>query len=597
MDQGGSDSMCFWSENHQILFAVSEFLVGQLFPDEVFAVDGKTGAEHQAMAASRIDAWMESRFLYGFTEWYSNNYYPEDIAPMANFIQFAQDDDRVLRMKMIMDLIWFDLASQCFPYHGTDAESGDPRTYYVFQSSSGRMYSDNRMSDDVGNRLRNYTDYVLQPDETADFSGSWKTSSNGFFNCFRQMMEATDGEGQPFYEVPEVLLAIFNDPSETKIIKSSQSLDVEELEGEGLLGQDDKSIMMQFGMEAFTNPEVIDNSITYIARNGMFTNEFTNDFKLVNIWLLRAFNGLGVVSSLLHPSLDGVAIQRANVYTYRNGSYSLSTAQAYQTGDYADQQAVSQAVLTNYLSVFTSQPAKIPRRSGTPTYWVGNGRNPYSVQEKNVNLSIFIPPTKVGFMEPMIVEKTTHAFFPVQLFDQVDESHLDEGYVFGEADGTFIALIARHPLAFRSFAESSVAGDTDDMLKRGSAGSELTEKYDLVQYGEGTHYWVTELSDENRETFHAFVTRVLANTIGFQSAANILTYETILDGEVSSSVLQAVYGVSFSVNGTIRDLDYGRHESPYVENGVTVRKAREIVFSFGGHTLRLDYCQRVREES
>lgn len=595
MDQGGSDSMCYWSENHQILFAVSEYLVGQLFPDEIFAVDGKTGEEHKAMAASRIDAWMESRFLYGFTEWYSNNYYPEDIAPMANFIQFADDASRVTRMKMIMDLIWYDLASQCFPHQGTDEESGTPRTYYIFQSSSGRMYSDNRASDDTGNRLRNYTDFVLQPNETEAFAGSWKTSGNGFFNCFRQMLEATDGEGHPYYEVPEVIKAIFNDPSESKIVKSSQSLDVEELEGEGLLGQDDKSIMMQFDMEAFTNPEVIDNSIAYIARNGMFKNEFTNDFKLVNIWLLRALHGLEAVSSLLHPSLDGVAIQRANVYTYRNASYSLSTAQAYQTGDYADQQAVSQAVLTNYLSVFTTQPAKIPRRSGTPTYWVGNGRNPYSVQEKNVNLSIYLPPTKVGFMEPMIVEKTTHAFFPVQLFDSVDESHLSEGVIFGEADGTYVALLARYALSFKTFEESTVEGNKDDMLVRGSVADVITEKYDLVQSGDGAHYWVTELSSSSVETFAEFRARILANPVAFDETTNSLSYSTVLDGDAASSTLEAVYDVSFTVNGTVRDLQYDRYESAWVETGTVSRKADEIVFAFGGHTLTLNYAAGTRE--
>jgi hypothetical protein len=57
---------------------------------------------------------MRQRFLYGFTEWYSNNYYPGDVAAMANFIQFSEDETMVNRMKMIMDLIWFDVASQAF---------------------------------------------------------------------------------------------------------------------------------------------------------------------------------------------------------------------------------------------------------------------------------------------------------------------------------------------------------------------------------------------------------------------------------------------------------------------------------------------------
>ena len=94
MDQydGRADSMCHWSENHQILFATTEYLAGCEWPDATFA-DGKSGEEHVTMAKERIEAWMYQRYYYGFNEYYSNNYYPEDIAPMANFIQFARDED------------------------------------------------------------------------------------------------------------------------------------------------------------------------------------------------------------------------------------------------------------------------------------------------------------------------------------------------------------------------------------------------------------------------------------------------------------------------------------------------------------------------
>ena len=91
-DDGRKDSMCHWSENHQILFAVTEYLAGCEWPDAVFA-DGKNGLAHVEMAKERIEAWMYQRYYYGFNEYYSNNYYPEDIAPMANFIQFARAED------------------------------------------------------------------------------------------------------------------------------------------------------------------------------------------------------------------------------------------------------------------------------------------------------------------------------------------------------------------------------------------------------------------------------------------------------------------------------------------------------------------------
>lgn len=54
MDQPGRDSMCYWSENHQILFSTAEYLAGQRWPGETFTNDGKTGAEHRDMARRRV---------------------------------------------------------------------------------------------------------------------------------------------------------------------------------------------------------------------------------------------------------------------------------------------------------------------------------------------------------------------------------------------------------------------------------------------------------------------------------------------------------------------------------------------------------------
>ena len=37
MDEPGNDSMCYWSENHQIMFAVSEYLAGKEWQNEIFS--------------------------------------------------------------------------------------------------------------------------------------------------------------------------------------------------------------------------------------------------------------------------------------------------------------------------------------------------------------------------------------------------------------------------------------------------------------------------------------------------------------------------------------------------------------------------------
>ena len=367
MDQydGRSDSMCHWSENHQILFATTEYLAGSEWPDANFA-DGKSGAEHVKMARERIEAWMYQRYYYGFNEYYSNNYYPEDIAPMTNFIQFAsaEDSEMVSQMKMIMDIIWIDIATQSYKY-----VDGEGKTQYAFMSASGRMYMDNKSSDDTGNRLRPYVDLVLQN------GNDYKTNSNRFFVCFRRMYETTV-DGKPLYQVPDVIKAIFDDPNSKQVVKSSNGITISELKADGFIGQDVDQIMMQMGMEAFSNKEVIDNSITYLRRNKLFNNEFLNDFKLVNIWPLTLTKTLGGLSGVLDPSTNGKAIQRANVYTYQTPYYSMSTAQAHFAGDYADQHQVSISTLGSDLSVYTAQPK---RNSTRGQYWEGYGRLPYSV--------------------------------------------------------------------------------------------------------------------------------------------------------------------------------------------------------------------------
>ena len=69
MDQydGRKDSMCHWSENHQILFATTEYLAGCEWPDAVFA-DGRVGKDLVEFAKERINAWMYQRYYYGFNE-------------------------------------------------------------------------------------------------------------------------------------------------------------------------------------------------------------------------------------------------------------------------------------------------------------------------------------------------------------------------------------------------------------------------------------------------------------------------------------------------------------------------------------------------
>ncbi len=585
MDQydGRSDGMCHWSENHQILFATTEYLAGAEWPDAIFA-DGKTGEEHIELAKVRIEAWMSQRFYYGFNEYYSNNYYPEDIAPMANFIQFArgEDADMVERMKIVMDLIWIDIATQSWKY--TDAEGN---TQYAFLSASGRMYMDNKCSDDTGNRLRPYINLVLENGE------DYKSESNRFFVCFRRMYEAKLND-EPIYRVPEVIKAIFDDPAKEQIVKSSNGITLDELVSDGFVGHKVDQIMMQMGMEAFSNSQVIDNSIRYLNENKLFKNEFLNDFKLVNLWPLTLTKSLGFLSGLLNPSTDGKAIQRANVYTYQTPYYSMSTSQEHFAGDYADQHQINVSTLAGDLSIFTAQPMRNNTRG---QYWVGYGRLPYSVQDKNVNISIYTIPESAGMLEPHIV-KYTHAYFPVGLFDEVNLEHMAEGYVFGRRGDSYIMLHAMSDgegtLAFKNDMSGITADDIiEDMSKIKESVRTLIEasgdlRYDLIFEGGTSHAWITELgSVEDNGSFDAFISEMLANNCEYDDMT--VCYES------RNRAFNVKYGVHFFINGEKIDTNYARYESAYVDVKVE-RKSEVISFAFGGKTLTLNYKEGLRVE-
>ena len=71
-DEPGTDSLCSWTENHQILYASAGYLAGSLYPEERFASGGRRGRDLAAVHENRVRRWLDLRFRTGFSEWLSN---------------------------------------------------------------------------------------------------------------------------------------------------------------------------------------------------------------------------------------------------------------------------------------------------------------------------------------------------------------------------------------------------------------------------------------------------------------------------------------------------------------------------------------------
>lgn len=104
------DDMCYWSENHYILFSSGGYLAGQLYPSEIFTASGQTGAQKMTVFKPRIMKWLQLRYRSGFSEWLSNVYYNQDVAALVTLVELCQDPEITQLATMVLDLMMADIA-------------------------------------------------------------------------------------------------------------------------------------------------------------------------------------------------------------------------------------------------------------------------------------------------------------------------------------------------------------------------------------------------------------------------------------------------------------------------------------------------------
>lgn len=90
MDQDGFDGMCFWSENHCLMFYASAMAAGELFPDDHFTLANMTGKELYQWGRSKVIDWLDDVEKYGFEEFLSTVYMCVTFAAIINVIDFSE---------------------------------------------------------------------------------------------------------------------------------------------------------------------------------------------------------------------------------------------------------------------------------------------------------------------------------------------------------------------------------------------------------------------------------------------------------------------------------------------------------------------------
>lgn len=113
MTEQGSDGMCFWSENHSLLFFINAYMAGQLYPDDHFCRSKRSGQEQSEWALSCIRQWLHDVVTYGFDEFLSADYMCVTLGALLNVFDYAPKKESK-DAGTLLDLMFHHFACHCF---------------------------------------------------------------------------------------------------------------------------------------------------------------------------------------------------------------------------------------------------------------------------------------------------------------------------------------------------------------------------------------------------------------------------------------------------------------------------------------------------
>ncbi len=533
MDEPGEDQECYFTENHQVLFHVCEYLAGQTFPDATFSNNGRDGRWHRRHAREHLDRWLDWRGRFGFSEWKAIGYYDADLYALLTLHEFADDEALRTRAAALCDLILFEVAMHS---HEGDfgCTHGRAAPYAVVRGHVGKLAV-------VGSVL-------------------WGV---GRQDCEFSMAAVLLCCGS--YRLPEAVRAVALDRRAELEVRERNSLNVEDAAAHGVDPARPENAMFFWGNQTYDHREVIDVSREVCPFPTYFMAE------RIDAWSEHYRLG-EAAGQPIDPDPDYTALTEANVYTYRTPHYMLSCAQDYRRGRPGMSQHIWQATLGGGAIVFTTHPGTLAL-DGRPSYWHGNGFLPKAVACRNVLVCIYrTPPDRTHLL-------CTHAYFPRHLFDEV----ADAGpWVFGRKGEGYVALFSLRPARWKPPDPEMVAR----MLRphEGHAGAADTPCDRFA--GGHSNVWICELGHAaTHGSFRDFREAIEAARV--QGDHHAVAYESPSLGTVATG-----WDRPLTVGGrAVRTRGYQRFETPYCRSAFGAG-AYEIACD--GRRVRLDLAAGAR---
>ncbi|WP_338553186.1 hypothetical protein [Paenibacillus sp. KS-LC4] len=111
MTENGSDGMCFWSENHALMFYICAYMAGREYPEQLFARSGRTGVQASEVALGKIREWLTDVEEYGFEEFLSADYMCVTLGALLNVVDYMEEEESARASRLVDEML------KSFAYH------------------------------------------------------------------------------------------------------------------------------------------------------------------------------------------------------------------------------------------------------------------------------------------------------------------------------------------------------------------------------------------------------------------------------------------------------------------------------------------------
>ncbi len=386
-----------WTENHILCFHTSEYLAGQLYPDDVFTYNGLKGSEVCEQVKPKIMDWIRIKGLVGFSEWDSNNYMIVNLQSLLNVYDFSHDMELKQYARQLMDIIMLGISVNSF--RG------------IYASTHGRTEA-------------KYIKNAAEDPSTIVCKLLWDI---GEFPDVIKIMKGPVVLATSTYEPDPILEKIARDENKVLENKEQQSFDVEDGPALGRGYEDEYDLTLYWQNMGYTHKLIVDQNKQVGEANGIIVHdEVYSELQYVKQCLSQGIEP--------EPCRAKVYLSRVNKITYRTADYMLSCAQDFRKGQRGFQQHIWQATLGANAVVFTTQPGSPVEGQGRPDLWMGNERMPRAVQYKNTLIALHHLHHEVSL-------PYSHAYFPR---NEMDECLEVEGWLIGRKDNGYVALYSQH---------------------------------------------------------------------------------------------------------------------------------------------------------